>query len=625
MCGIGCFIGKHYFHENEIKDKLKIINDTQFHRGPDYSGYFTDRLVGLCHTRLSIIDLSEKARQPFISDDKDYVVVYNGEVYNFKEIREELERNRVRFSTESDTEVVLKSYIFWGEQCFKKFNGMFAFILYDINGKKLFVVRDRMGIKSLHFYSDDDCVILASEVKAILKLLKKYTIRSQSLHDILLVGHIEGTKTGFEKIFTLQPGTYMEINLNVFHISIKTYVNVIKDINPRIYHENISIPLDRAVQHLDELIHHSVKMHLISDAPIGSLCSGGIDSSLITTIARRYDPGISIYHAGVEEEEWGEEKYAELIADHLNIDINYIKMNKKIFLSNLVDTIYHLDIPLYHPSDVSLNQICSLAHSHGVKVLLCGEGADELFGGYPWHKDFLKKLRTQKYLDNRIFNAIKINFLNKIEYSRDKNYNFLKGILQTNTYSYNNLLMKNYPLLLNNGENIIRWDQIYHSFYFLEDMDERLVNTLLIDNLYGHLGSILYRTDRMGMMASIENRVPFLENNIIRYAINLPIKYKIAHDESKFILKKVAEKYLPKEVIYRKKRGFPVPWMNYIEYNEDLFKNGFVEDFFLVPGDILQKLITNDKYLLFKLMNIEIWGRIFIHQENLETIKRIIH
>ena len=195
MCGIGCLIWKNNFHENEIKDSLKIINDTQVHRGPDYSDYFIDRLVGLCHTRLSIIDLSEKAMQPFISDDKNYVLVYNGEVYNFKEIGEELERNGVRLSTESDTEVVLKSYIFLGDQCFKKFNGMFAFILYDKKVKKLFVVRDRLGIKCLHFYSDDDCAILASEVKAILKLLKKYSCRSQSLRDILLVGHIEGTKT----------------------------------------------------------------------------------------------------------------------------------------------------------------------------------------------------------------------------------------------------------------------------------------------------------------------------------------------------------------------------------------------------------------------------------------------
>ncbi len=624
MCGIGCFISKRNFQENEIKDSLQIINDTQFHRGPDFSGYFTDRQVGLCHTRLSIIDLSEKASQPFVSDDREYVIVYNGEVYNFKEIREELQSRGIRFSTESDTEVVLKSYIFWRDDCFTKFNGMFAVILYDIKGRKLLVARDKLGIKPLHYYSDDGCIILASEVKSILNLLKKYSCRSQSLNDILLVGHIEGTTTAFENISTVQPGKYMEIDLDTFHTSVTTFADILHEINPPVYQENIHIPLDRAVEHLDALIHQSVKMHLISDVPVGSLCSGGIDSSLITTIASIYNPAISIYHAGVEEEDWGEEKYAELIANHLNININYIRMNKKIFLTNLVDTIYHLDIPVYHPSDVSLNQICSLARGHGMKVLLCGEGSDELFGGYPWQKDFFKKLQLKKYLNNRIFTTIKKNILNKIEYSGDKNYNFLKGILHPNAYSYHDLLMKDYPLLLNNGENIIRWYQIYQSFHFLDDLDERLVNTLLIDSLFGHLGSILYRTDRMGMMASIENRVPYLENSIIHYALNLPFKYKIAHNESKFILKKVAEKYLPREVIYREKRGFPVPWWNYIEYNEDLFENGFVEDFFSVPRHILQNLCMNDKYLLFKLINIEIWGRIFIRQENLETIKRMI-
>jgi asparagine synthase (glutamine-hydrolysing) len=297
-------------------------------------------------------------------------------------------------------------------------------------------------------------------------------------------------------------------------------------------------------------------------------------------------------------------------------------MNKKIFLNNLVDTIYYLDLPQYYGSDVSLYQVCSLAHTHGVKVLLCGEGADELFGGYPYHKNYLNLLNKQKYFNNRIFNAIKIKFLNHLEYSRNKNYIYLKGILLTYP---SNLWMK-YPLLLNDGENIVRWDKIYQAFHFLENKDERLVNTLLMDNIHGHLGSILYRTDRMGMMASIENRVPFLENNIIDFAIHLPLKYKIAHNESKFILKKVAEKYLPKEVIYREKQGFPIPHIGrFIDYNEDIFEHGFVEDFFSVPREILHKLADNDKYLLHKLLSIEIWGRIFIYQENRESIKRLIH
>ena len=243
---------------------------------------------------------------------------------------------------------------------------------------------------------------------------------------------------------------------------------------------------------------------------------------------------------------WGEEKYAELVADHLNTGIHYIKMNKRVFLDYLVDTIYHLDLPMYHPSDISLNRICASARANGVKVLLCGEGADELFGGYPWHKDFWKKLTNQRYLDKKVFRVVLSKLRHVNDFSRDPNYNFLRGILQPNTFSYSRLATRTYPLLLNHGENIVRWNRIYNSFDFIDDPDERLVDTLMVDNIYGHLGSILYRTDRMGMMASIENRVPFLENDIVHYALNLPLKYKIAHDESKFILKKVAERYLPK-------------------------------------------------------------------------------
>jgi asparagine synthase (glutamine-hydrolysing) len=265
-------------------------------------------------------------------------------------------------------------------------------------------------------------------------------------------------------------------------------------------------------------------------------------------------------------------------------------------------------------------QICSLAHTHGVKVLLTGDGADALFGD-PIHKKFFNQLQRRKSLNNRIFNAIKMKFLNNLEYSRSENYYFLKGILMV----YHSNLEMIYPLLLNKGENIVRWDQIYQAFHFLENKDERLMNTLIMDMIHGMGPSILYQRDRMSMMASVEVRVPFLENNIMNYAFNLPLKYKIAHNESKFILKKVAEKYLPKEVIYRPKKAFSSPNIQYIKYNENLFEHGFVEDFFSVPRDILHHFIKNDKELLFRLLAIEIWGRIFIYKENRENIKRLLH
>ena len=501
---------------------------------------------------------------------------------------------------------------------------MFAFILYDKKEGKIIVARDRAGIKPVHFYSDDECIIIASEVKAILNLLKKYSARSQALHDILFVGHIEGPLTGFKNIFTLQPGHYMEIDLDSSHCAIKTYCDILQEIHPREYRENAVIPFDRAVEKLDTLIRNSVRMHLISDAPVGALCSGGIDSSLVTTIAHGFNPDITMYHAGTDEEGWGEEKYAEMVADHLDVDINYIKMNQKIYLGTMVDAIYQLELPMYQPSDISLNRLCARAHTNGVKVLLSGEGADELFGGYQWHKDFWNKLTRQKYLENRFIRMILSKLQHTRDLSTDPNFNFLRGILHTNTFSDYRFATKNYPLVLNHGDTLVRWDRIYRAFDFIDDSSERLVNTLMVHNIYGHLGSLLYRADRMGMMASIENRVPFLENNIIHYAFNLPLKYKISHNESKFILKKVAEKYLPKEVVYRKKRGFPVPWVNYIDYNENLFAQGFVEEFFSLPLDIIRNLTRNDKYLLFKLINIEIWGRLFVHQEPRESIKRIV-
>ena len=228
MCGIGCFIGKRTFSEDEMKDTLRVMNDTHHHRGPDSSGWYIDRTVGLCHTRLSIIDLSEKAGQPFISEDKNYIIVYNGEVYNFREIKEELEKNGAYFSTESDTEVVLQAYISWGTESFIKFNGMFAFILYDKKEGKLIVARDRAGIKSLHFYSDNECIIIASEVKAILKLLKKYSCRSQALHDILLRRAYRRYAAPVLKIsLRFNRGSIWRSTWISFHCSMKTYCDLL--------------------------------------------------------------------------------------------------------------------------------------------------------------------------------------------------------------------------------------------------------------------------------------------------------------------------------------------------------------------------------------------------------------
>lgn len=633
MCGIGIYISKYGLNTRDFYEKLQIINEIQRHRGPDNSDIYCEPNIGLCHTRLSIIDLSIKANQPLISDDRNFILVYNGEIYNFLEIRKELEQLGYAFKTDSDTEVILNSYIEWGVNCVVKFNGMFAFAIYDKIANKLIVARDRLGIKFIHYYMDNEKIIFASEIKAIIGLLNNVKYRHQAMNDILINGHFEGIFTAFEDIYTLSAGKYCEIDLSTLEFNINTYFDLFKEINPKTYLQRKDRPIYDYVNELDKLISNSVKKHLISDAPIGCLCSGGIDSSLITAIAKNYNPNIKIYHASFDGDEGGkgEEKYAQIVADHLGIDINYIYMTRDNYINSFVDVIYHSDLPIYHQSDVPLYHICKFAHSHNIKVLLCGEGADELFGGYDFQKKFINRLTLKNsFRSNKFVKYILSKFRNKLfnyfDYSDEDldDYIYVAGMILPYGYKSNFMSIKNYSIISNKCENLRRWNNILDSWKFLDDIIEKSGNSLLMDNLLGHLSTILYRTDRMGMMASIENRVPFLENEIINFAVNLPLEYKIQGNTTKKILKLVAERYLPKEIIYRKKEGFPVPWDRYIKYNGDLFEGGFVSNHFHIPSELIQRIAKNDSYLLFRLFSMEIWGRIYVYNENREKIKDII-
>ncbi|MFC1586149.1 asparagine synthase (glutamine-hydrolyzing) [Fibrobacterota bacterium] len=624
MCGVGAYISKAKISQTKIDGILATLNNLQGHRGPDHSGAYSDKNIGLCHTRLSIIDLSSKAHQPFISQGK-YIISYNGEVYNYPELKKELLALGHVFTSESDTEVVLRSYIEWGVQSFLKFNGMFAFVIYDKNSNKIIAARDRLGIKPVHFYVDDDKIMFASEVKAILEI-QNSRYKEDAVNEILMCGHMRENMSLFEGVQSLRPGQVCEIDLSNFAVTAYAYHNIFKEIVPDAYLRRKTSNIASFAPELEGLIKKSVRNHMISDAPLGVLCSGGLDSSLITAMATNLNSKTRIYHAGVEDGD-SEQKYAEQVARHLKIDISYIHMNRQMYLESLVDVIYHLETPIYHPSDISLYQICKLANSQGVKVLLCGEGADELFGGYSWQINFAKQIRLHSKLNSPPLKYFKSLLFKYIHFSDELIDDYLcsAGLFQPYGYKSNYMLMKNYSLLYNRGENLKTWNQIADAFNFLPEKSEIAGNAILMDNLLGHLSTILYRNDRMGMMASIENRVPFIENNIINFALNLPFNHKIQGNNGKKILKHVSEKYLPKSIVYRKKAGFPVPWTKYLSYSDLIFKDGFVEEHFQLSPPLIKRLVTNDPFLLFRLLNIEIWGRIFIRNEDRIGIRNFIY
>ncbi len=604
MCGIGVYISKNKISKDVLADKLNIINKSQPHRGPDYEDIFFNKNVGLCHTRLSIIDLSEKANQPFISPDKKYILSYNGELYNFKELRNTLIGLGHNFTTQSDTEVVLRSYIEWGTDAFAKFNGMFGLAIYDKVKNRVVLARDRLGMKYIHYFVDDKQIIFASEVKSILNLIGIPEYRKEAINDFLIIGEKDKTETFFKGIYTLLPGKYSVVNLSDFSIKAFCYFNLQNTIDPAKYIHNKSIPLEEHVDTLDRLLRESIEKHLVADIPVGTLCSGGVDSSLVTAIAKQINPDVKIFHGGIIEG-GGEEEYAKVVAKHLDIDINFIYMSREKYLDDLVDTVYQLETPCFCQNDISLYNICKLARSQGVKVLLSGESSDEFFGGYKWYSELMKK--TSFKIDQVS------NWSNEYLYTSGLFYRFAD-------YYDKPRLTNAYSLFLHQGEKLTRWNWILNTFNFLHDISEKAGNAIITDNLLTFLNILLYTADRMGMMSSVENRFPFIENNLIDFALNLPLEFKVDFRTNKKILKLVAERYLPKEIIYRKKRGFPTPVESYLSYNEDFFKDGFLENHLSLPASLIGKTGA-DSRLMYRLSTVEVWGRIFVLKQDRDKIK----
>ncbi|RJP62048.1 MAG: asparagine synthase (glutamine-hydrolyzing) [Candidatus Auribacter fodinae] len=607
MCGIGVYISKDTISEQKLADKLNTMNASQEHRGPDFSASYCHGHVGLCHTRLSIIDLSAQANQPFYSPERKYVLSYNGELYNFRELREKLISLGHVFTTHSDTEVVLHSYMEWGTGAFVKFNGMFGLAIYDSVENKVILARDRMGMKFIHYYADEKQIVFASEIKAILNVVGIPEYRTEAVNDFLVLGQIDKTRSFFQGVQTLLPGKFCVVNLSDYSVTPVGYYNLQANIDPDRYICNKSISMEEHVDTLDKLLRKSIEKHLIADIPVGTLCSGGLDSSLVTAIAKQINPDVRIYHGGVEEG-GGEEEYAVLAAKHLNVDINFIYMSRDKYLNDLVDTVYQMETPCFHQNDISLYHICKLARTHGVKVLLSGESSDELFAGYPWYPRLMKKTA---FADP-----------NGTGWTND--YLPTAGLFYRFPDYYETPRLANaYSLFAHQGEKLLRWNWILDTFGFLQDISEKTGNAILIDNLLTFLNTLLYTADRMGMLSSIENRFPFIENDIVDFTLNLPLEFKVDFRAGKKVLKLVAERYLPKEIIYRRKQGFPTPVESYISFNEAFFKDGFLEQHLSLPASIFGKTGV-DKRLMYRLTTAEVWGRIFVLKQNLDEIKNHI-
>ena len=584
------------------------------HRGPDGQGVWQDGGVALGHLRLSILDLSEAADQPMLSADGMGVLVYNGEVYNYREMRQELEREGVRFRSSGDAEVVLNALHYWGpERALKRFNGMFAFAYFDRRENVLWLARDRVGIKPLLFANTGSMLVFASEVKALLahpRVNKR--VDRQAVTRWLLFRGRGPQRALFEGVEAVRPGSCLKV----------TEAGIEKH---QYYHAANEIDIDRLLatsaqrsgKFVDQLRDHlerSVKLHLASDAPLATMCSGGLDSSLIAAHAREERPGIEAFVADVRWQN-GEAAQAERVGRHLGIPVHRVLVDRVRFLELWPEAVWHSDSPPIEPSDAALLAVARACRRQGIKVLLTGEGSDELFGGYPWQRTTFDLWSEVGSTPREFFTGIAL----------DKRIS-LKQILAVAPFS--TMVARTDPVLRKRlimaleGEGESLPKELLKLFRPIKSRSDRAFLTHCIYSLYNHLPWLLHRHDRMGMAASIEMRVPFLENDIMDFAFHLPRRVKLRRGVGKWAVKRSAAGMLPRNVVYAEKKGFPVPH-EFARGTQHLLSGGLLADLMEWPTKTVEQVISwlgNNGELRFQVVGLELWSRIFFGGESPEAL-----
>ncbi len=577
MCGIAGIVTKR---ENK-KEIIEAMSKRIEHRGPDGEGYFFDGDVALAHRRLSIIDLST-GNQPMFNEDDTIVTVFNGEIYNYGELRDELVKAGHKFKSKSDTEVLLHGFEEWHTDLPKHLRGMFAFAIYNKNTKELFLARDNFGIKPLYYTVMNDTFMFASEIKAFLDTPDfKKELNEEILQAYLEFSFVPTNETFFKGVYRLDAGSSLLYKDG--DIKIDKYFKLdFKDKDET---------LASAVASISEVMKDSVNKHLLSDVEVGSFLSSGIDSSYIVSLAK---PN-KTYTVGYDIDKYDEIKYAKDLADKLGINntSKVIKMDE--YMKEFPNIMYYLDEPTSDPAAISLYFVAKLA-SKDVKVVLSGEGADEFFGGYNYYRE---------EVDMKFYNKIPYfirHLIGKIAsiFPEGYGFNFLvrRGEKLENSYIGVNrnfsekmarkVLCKDYSL---RGIDVTKGT--YEEFKGCSNIHKMQA----IDINYWLMKDILLKADRMTMASSLEGRVPFIDKEVFKVASTLPIDYKVTKENTKVALREAAKEVIPTEAYKKKKLGFPVPireWMKTSEVSDkirEMFNKDFTKKFFKV--DVINKLLDD--------------------------------
>ncbi len=644
MCGI---LGQISLNKSNLPQygQFKHALDLQDHRGPDDSDIHEEKEFIFGHRRLSIIDLASHAKQPMRSDCGNFILVFNGEIYNYLEIKNELIEKGHSFKTSSDTEVLLHAFMEYGIDCVQYFIGMFSFCIHDKRVEEYYLVRDRLGVKPLYFSKDSDKFIFASEIKSILELdTKKRELDYKAVSSYVSFRYPILNNTFFKGIYSLAPAHYIKLTKSDFKII--EYWNVIDKFKEQQNDKGETYYQTK----LAELLESSVKYRMISDVPFGAFLSGGVDSSIVTAIMAKNSPEpIKTFTIGFEEEGFNEFEYANIVVEKYGTDHKEIVLSSKNYIKTMEELISFKDAPLSVPNEVPL-YLMSKELKKYITVVLSGEGADEIFGGYgrifrsPYDFNRMKELDTLNLSEDEK-KEFCINFIRK--YLTDSFNGEIDHFM--NIYSYTafedkkELLNNNLPL--DDIEKELK-EKITH--YFDELGGDSYYNKLMYAFEKVHIVGLLHRIDTATMAASVEARVPFVDHRLVEFAFTIPLKYKLkwiskeakkaskllmsdqiseTFDIPKYILKKTYEDIIPNSILYRKKMGFPVPLNSWFgghlnEYAKDILLSQEAQNRGIYNTENIKQWLDSNRLStdhsfamkIWMLLNLELFNKAYFSQ-----------
>jgi len=626
MCGIAGFVIKEPASSQFLEQTLRNMSNEIVHRGPDdFGSYISEsHTLGLAHRRLSIIDLSENGRQPMASFCKRFIICFNGEIYNFRELKKQLKN--VKFYGNSDTEVLVNHISIFGlEKTLSDIKGQFAFAVFDKKEQQVYICRDFIGEKPLYYSLDSESFVFGSELSAVSRSgLKKLSLSDSAINLFLRFGYIPAPNSIFEEVKKILPGQYLRVNAkNLSDFEIKTFFNI----HERYLNNHNSNKLDfkELSTNFETLLYNSIESQLISDVPIGGLLSGGIDSSLICAIANEItEKPLNTFTIGFSESEYDESNYASLIAKELGTHHHELILSPNDIVSKIPRILSNFDEPFGDSSQIPTYMVMEHAASK-VKVVLSGDGGDELFGGYTRYMHVPRVWSYLKYIPSYLRQAfipvlriMPIEALNKLRVgdivqlgTKLEKILLKAGSVRNQEELYLSIIQEKL------GDDLASSNNASHDFIDNRskwpNTENFILDMMVIDMLTYLPDDILTKVDRTSMMCSIESRAPFLDKEIIDFAISLPLKMKIRGGVSKVLLREILQKKIPAPLYERPKMGFTMPisiWMKnqLSDWVQEIFNDSVYFDRSILKGSYKKFLEGRISHtLLWNLISLESW------------------